>query len=205
MPLDLLGDSRPTPTAAALLPPCPRCQATHVVRNGRTQSGSPNLLCRGCGRRFVAEPKKGPVSDERKELVRRLLLERLSLRGIARATGVSRSWLQGFVNDAVPRGDAVGARAAQKKSGRLILEADEMWSFVGKKREMWWVWVALDAETRQVVAMVAGDRSEFTARCLWDALPDDYRDGAIVFTDFLAAYAAVVPEAGTSRAARGTG
>ena len=69
-----------------------------------------------------------------------------------------------------------------------------MWSFVGRKREVWWVWVALDAESRQVVAMVAGDRSEFTARCLWDALPDGYRDGAVVCTDFLAQYRAVVPE-----------
>ena len=32
-------------------------------------------------------------------MVRRLLLERLSLRAIARAAGVSRTWLQGFVND----------------------------------------------------------------------------------------------------------
>jgi insertion element IS1 protein InsB len=87
----------------------------------------------------------------------------------------------------------VASRAAQKKSGRLILEADEMGSFVGKKREMWWIWVALDAETRQVVAMVAGDRSEFTARCLWGALPAEYRAGAVVFSDFWAAYAAVIP------------
>jgi len=86
---------QPTPAAAAPLPPCPRCGATHVVRNGKTQSGSPNLLCRGCGRCFVAEPKTRPVSPERKALVRRLLLERLSLRGIARAAGVSRSWAIG--------------------------------------------------------------------------------------------------------------
>ena len=88
----------------------------------------------------------------------------------------------------------MGPGAAQKKSGELILEADELWSFVGSKRVVWWVWVALDAGTRQVVAMVAGDRSERTAECLWDALPDEYRDGAVVATDFLAAYRAVVPE-----------
>lgn len=88
----------------------------------------------------------------------------------------------------------MGAGAAQKKAGPLVIEADELWSFVGSKADVWWVWVALDADTRQVVAMVAGDRSERTARCLWDALPDDYRDGADVCTDFLAAYRAVVPE-----------
>jgi insertion element IS1 protein InsB len=75
-----------------------------------------------------------------------------------------------------------------------VIEADELWSFVGAKRERWWVWVALDKATRQVVAMVCGDRSERTAQCLWDALPDGYRDRAIVATDFLAAYRAVVPE-----------
>jgi IS1 family transposase len=88
----------------------------------------------------------------------------------------------------------VGAGAAQKKAGDLTLEADELWSFVGRKKVRWWVWVALDKDTRQVVAMVAGDRDEATARALWDALPDEYRDGAIVCTDFLEAYKAVVPE-----------
>lgn len=76
----------------------------------------------------------------------------------------------------------------------MILEVDELWSFVGGKGDVWWVWVALDADTRQVVGMVAGDRSEYTARCLWDTLPDEYRDGAVFCTDFLPAYRAVLPE-----------
>ena len=47
----------------------------------------------------MAAPRKTPVSDADRGLVERLLAERVSLRGIARATGRSRSWLQGFVND----------------------------------------------------------------------------------------------------------
>lgn len=80
-------------------PPCPRCQSTHVVRNGPSPGGTPTFRCRGCGRRFVPAPRKGPVGADRRELVKRLLGERLSLRAIARATGLSRSWLQAFVND----------------------------------------------------------------------------------------------------------
>jgi IS1 family transposase len=75
-----------------------------------------------------------------------------------------------------------------------VIEADELWSFVGGKTDVWWVWAALDADTRQVVAMVAGDRSEATAKYLWEALPDEYQETAIVCTDFLAQYRAVVPE-----------
>ncbi len=90
----------PTTTSTAEpIPACPRCQATHVVRNGKTKAGSANFRCRGCNRCFVADPKRRPITEDRKELVKRLLLERLSLRAIARATGISRSWLQEFVND----------------------------------------------------------------------------------------------------------
>ena len=59
---------------------------------------------------------------------------------------------------------------------------------------MRWVRAALDTDTRQVVAMVVGDRSEDTARRLRAALPAGYRDRAIMCTDFWSAYLAAVPE-----------
>ena len=79
-------------------PPCPACSAPHVVRNGHNNSGTPTFLCRGCGRRFVANPRAGPVPTETRELVLRRLGERMALRAVARVTGVARSWLQRFVN-----------------------------------------------------------------------------------------------------------
>jgi transposase-like protein len=82
----------------APIPPCPRCSAAHVVRGGLTHNGVPSFRCRDCGRRFVERPRKGPVGDDQRKLVERLLAERLSLRAIARITGRSRSWLQAFVN-----------------------------------------------------------------------------------------------------------
>lgn len=79
-------------------PSCPDCRATHVVRNGANAAGTPTFLCRACGRRFVEAPRAGPVPAETKALVERLLGERMALRAIARVTGLSRSWLQRFVN-----------------------------------------------------------------------------------------------------------
>lgn len=75
-----------------------------------------------------------------------------------------------------------------------MIEADELWSFVGSKRRVLWVWAVLDAVTRRVLAMVVGDRSAFTAACRWRSLPDDVRERAVCCTDFLAAYRAVLPE-----------
>jgi insertion element IS1 protein InsB len=175
------------------VPTCSRCTAAHVVRNGVNSVGTPTFRCRSCRHRFVANPRKGPVSEEKRDLIRRLLLERLSLRAIVRVVGVSRSWLQRFVNTLYAQtpwepGDL------KKKDGQVRLEVDELWSFIGRKREPWWVWTALDSRTRQVVGMAVGERDEFTARCLWESLPPAYRQRTIVATDLLPVYQAVVPE-----------
>ena len=56
-----------------------------------------------------------------------------------------------------------------------------------------WVWLALDADTREIVGVYIGDRDEQAARKLWDSLPPIYRQCAVAYTDFWAAYGAVFP------------
>ncbi len=46
----------------------------------------------------MANPNHVVISDETKALIDRLLLERISLAGIARAVQVSEKWLQDYVN-----------------------------------------------------------------------------------------------------------
>ena len=53
--------------------------------------------------------------------------------------------------------DAAGAPRQQHQ--QQILELDELCSFVYRKSQKVWVWLALWRETRQVVAFVEGDRS----------------------------------------------
>ena len=65
--------------------------------------------------------------------------------------------------------------------------------------------MALDADTRQVVAVATGDRSEETARRLWEAVPAAYRAGATCFTDLWGAYAAALPAARHRPSAKGSG
>lgn len=56
-------------------------------------------MCKACGRQFVENPTFRVISDETKALIDRLLLERISLAGIARAVQVSERWLQSYVNE----------------------------------------------------------------------------------------------------------
>ena len=85
-----------------------------------------------------------------------------------------------------------------------VLELDELWSFVLKKANKAWIWIALCRKTRQVVAYALGDRSEETCRMLWQAIPASYRVGHC-YTDFWSAYQAVIPEEQHTAAGKETG
>ena len=66
---------------------CPRCGLSHAKKNGHTHYRKQNYRCLSCGRQFVSDSQR--VGAATRSLVAKLLLERLSLRGICRVTGVS--------------------------------------------------------------------------------------------------------------------
>ena len=85
---------------------CPNCQGTHLVKNRTIHNGKPKWKSKLCGRQFVANPSQQRITVETKQLIDKLLLERVSLAGIVGVTGVSARWLQYYVNAkyaAVPR------------------------------------------------------------------------------------------------------
>ena len=171
---------------------CPRCGSYHTIKNSYTHNGKPKNECKDCGRQFVINPSQKKVSDETKQLIDKLLLERISLRGIARVTGVSWSWLPNYVNhkfSEVPRQVSVSG----KTKGKLIIECDELWSFVFSKKNKFYVWLAIDRHTREIVGCYVGDRSRESAKKLWASLPGVYRQCAVAYTDFWVSYEKVIP------------
>ena len=80
------------------MPACPRCKSTQVIKNGRIHSGKPKWQCKACGRQFVEAPQWRAIPDETKTLIDRLLLEKISIAGIAPVTNVSESWLYAYVS-----------------------------------------------------------------------------------------------------------
>ena len=177
---------------------CPECQSPVVVKNGHVaSSGKQNWRCRGCGRQFVANPSRHAMNPAEKEIARALLKERVSLRGIARVLKVSPSQVLSFfeaeAEDLPEDLDCEHPRAGPVVFYAVDIEGDELWSFVGCKENKAWVWFALDADTRQIVAFHVGDRSEQGARGLWEALPPGYRAHATFYTDLWEAYRLVIP------------
>ena len=69
-----------------------------MVKNGHIHNGKQRYRCKSCGRQFVYGATTKRISEETKQRVDKLLLEKLSLAGIARVLDVSETWLQGYVN-----------------------------------------------------------------------------------------------------------
>jgi len=172
---------------------CPYCNSEKVKKNGSNGVGTAKFMCKSCDRQFVEDPRKGPISDETKELIDKLLLERIPLAGIARVTGVSERWLQDYANAKyaeIPR----QVEVKKKPKGRLTIECDEAWSFVQNSLNKQWIWLAIDRDSKEIVGVHVGDRSRDGAQALWDSLPAVYRQCAVSFTDFWEAYQCVFPK-----------
>ena len=108
---------------------CPRCGLSHIKRNGHPSYGEQNYQSKRCGRQFVEDSQH--VSEEKKALIKRLLLERLSLRGSCRAAEVSLTWLLGFIAEIYAElPDDLNVKIGEARGIvqllRLEAEADEM-------------------------------------------------------------------------------
>jgi len=140
------------------------------------------------------------ISDETRALIERLLVERISLRGICRALGVGLKWLLGFLVQSIetlpdhPHVETVPCNHNVLMQ-HLEVEADEMSSFVQKKANKQWIWMAMDAKTRQVIAFYVGDRSRWSVKRLWGKIPQAYRQHATFYTDQYGGYEGVIPAA----------
>jgi transposase-like protein len=71
---------------------CPNCGSTRYKKNGHTRHAKQNHLCKACERQFVATAAACGIGNEQRTRIEHLLRERISLRGICRAVGVSLTW-----------------------------------------------------------------------------------------------------------------
>ena len=69
---------------------CKKCTSTNVKKNGVTAAGRQKYHCKACGM-YTTTEDAAQERAAKEALVEQLHLERVSQRGIARVTGMSRS------------------------------------------------------------------------------------------------------------------
>ena len=149
---------------------------------------------------FDLVPENRVITEEQRALIERLLLERISLHGICRALGVGLRRLLYFIVERFTAAPdhlyvqpTVGTQRVMLQ--RLEAEVHELWSFVGKKANRQWVWIAMDAVSRQILAFHVGDRSRQSAQALREKIPTEYQEQAMFYTDCYEVYKGVFPSA----------
>ena len=169
---------------------CRRCGSPTIVKNGTNKCGSPQYYCHDCGAYRTLKPKRSRAAQFQ-TLILKTYRERASLRGLERIFQVSRQtvarWLRTILRMVPKFQETVCSAQADD-----VLELDELWSFVLKKGQKRWLWIALCRRTRQVVAFTIGDRSEKTCQRLWNKLPAAYQR-CQSYSDFWDAYQTVWP------------
>jgi insertion element IS1 protein InsB len=165
---------------------CPQCHSDRVIKNG-SAAGKPKKQCKQCGYQFTRTTPRGKPLPTKINAVL-LYLSGISMNRIAFLLRVSAqavlTWLRTF------------ARQYQEKpepTGRtIVLELDEMWHYLKKKRQKLWIWKALDRDTGQLLDWECGRRDKTTLKKMVDRLaPWDVK---LYCTDKWATYASVIPQ-----------
>lgn len=182
---------------------CPDCNSLNIVKNGSIHTGRPKFMCKDCKRQFVENPRNKIIPKEDWDRVEKLLLEKIPIAGISRVTGISEPRLQRYINkkyEDIPKKVEIN-----KKKGPLTIQCDEMWSFVIKKLNKQWIWLAMDKDSREIVGVYVGLRDRSGAEGLWNSLPPVYRQCAVCYTDFWSAYDEIFPETRHKKVGKETG
>ena len=99
----------------------------------------------------------------------------------------------------------VSDKKKRSSNRRLIIEAEEMHTYVSNQSIVPWLWLALDAKTREMIGVHLGTRDAPSAQTLFKSLPAVYRQCAICYTDQLASYSVVFPKTRHRSANKGLG
>ena len=146
----------------------PECRSERCKNKGHRHTGKHNHQCQQCGRQCVFHAENRTIGEDQRAMVERLLCAKISLHGLCRAGGVRLRWLMDCI---VARFAALPAHLhvlpvvtpREVIIGRLEVEADELWSFVAKKARKPWMWIAMDTQSRHILACDVGDRSHESA------------------------------------------
>ena len=98
---------------------CPSCLSALVKKNGHIHNGKQKYQCLPCKRQFVLDPTQKIVDEHTKSLVRKTLLERVSLEGVCRIFDISMPWLLEFINGVI-------AELPENLNAEVVSENDEI-------------------------------------------------------------------------------
>ena len=133
---------------------CPYCQSERLSKNGSAY-GVPKWKCKDCGRQTSFKPPRGEPLWK-KETAVLLYTMGLSMNAIGKMLGVSTpsilNWIRAHAVMHAPRPQPEPGAAV------VVMELDELWHFLQKKKNKLWIWLAFDRTGHRLVDWECGAR-----------------------------------------------
>src|ERR1700743_1171730 len=165
---------------------CQYCNRT-CQKAGRQRNGAQKLYCNICQKSqqqaYQYRACQGSINDT----ITSLVCESVCIRGIARVLRIAN-------NTVLSRIKAIADKISKPAFLRdqSTFEVDELWTYIGRKDNEYWLAYGLDRTTRQVIDFVVGKRTKATLKMLIDNLlkltPNRIR------TDRLTHYQRLIPK-----------
>ena len=144
---------------------CPRCQHIHFVKNGFVHEKQ-RYKCPKCHYQFTCTTPRGKPQTH-KTLAVLLDCHGLSMNAISKLLGshvtTVLQWIRNFAKKQAPK-------PTLSPGTTLVLELDEMWHYLGNKKNKLWIWKALDRTTGHLIDWECGRRDKQTLTRLVDRL-----------------------------------
>ena len=151
---------------------CPHCLSEQIVKRGKTHRGTQRYLCQksACtqGSFLLDYRNRGCLPDVKHQIID-MSLNASGIRDTARVLRISTDTVLRELRkkeEALESVNSVLLRTLNPDEVHVDIERageaemDEMWSFVGKKKEPRWLWHAIDHATGAVLAYVFGRRKD---------------------------------------------
>ena len=152
--------------------PSPHCHSEQIVKRGKTRRGTQRYLCQNtaCAKgSFLLDYRNRGCLPEVKHTIIDMSLNASGVRDTARVLRISTDTVLSELKKKEAALESVNTAllrirhpdevtVAIERAGEA--EMDEMWSFVGRKKDQRWLWHAIDHATGAVLAYVFGRRKD---------------------------------------------
>jgi insertion element IS1 protein InsB len=157
-------------------------------RSGRQNNGSQRYYCVTCKKSqqktYLYKAYHGAIDKN----IKLLVCESVCIRGIGRILSIS-------TNTVLSRIKKIASRISKPASaeGQTIFEVDELWTYIARKDNEYWLAYGINKTTGKVMDFVVGKRNKTTLKILIDSLLQS--SPKKIRTDKLTIYQRLIPRA----------
>ena len=144
---------------------CPKCKSDQSKKNG-FRRGKQSYRCKNCGCQYVENPKPKGYLPEVKQLCLKMYLNGMGFRAIARVTEIDHTTIMRWVEEA---GESLPDEPQDEEIPE-ITEIDECQTFVGSKKNKFWIWTVVNHQKKGIILWNIGDRSHESFKPIWQII-----------------------------------